>query len=183
MRGFISLNLSAETILRLKDFQKSVKDSLGYTDSKKVKWEDPDKFHITLFFIGEIDEDKTQQIIKELKNIHNENIGAISLETGNLNGFPDLRRARVLFAEVKDKENKLIKLSGVINRIMKGAGYEQSGKFNAHITLGRVRRDCRIQGLPSAAIHENFTIKDLRLMKSVLSRDGAVHESIFSTEL
>jgi RNA 2',3'-cyclic 3'-phosphodiesterase len=148
-----------------------------------VKWEAPDKFHITMFFIGEIDEEKAAQLANELKNVKNEKIGSISLELGNLNGFPDLRRARVLFTEVKDIENKLTKLSIVLNRIMKGFGYEQGGKFKAHITLGRVRKDSIIKGLTELSLNGNFEIKKLHIMKSVLSREGAVHESIFSTEL
>ena len=183
MRAFISLNLNDETVTLLKGFQKSVKEELGYADSKNIRWEDPDKFHITLFFIGEIDDKRIEDLKIGLKNIKDEQTGLLSLGLGKLNGFPDLNKPRVLFVEVIDSENKLNRLSGVVNRITKDIGVDQSSKFHAHITLGRVKRDCRIKRLTGLNIKHNFEIKELHLMKSTLNRDGAVHESLFSAEL
>ncbi|MCX6158619.1 MAG: RNA 2',3'-cyclic phosphodiesterase [Ignavibacteriota bacterium] len=183
MRTFISLNLSEETVSVLKDFQRLVKDKLRYADSKNVKWEEPDKFHITLFFIGDIGEDKIGDLKISLGNINKEKTGKIFLELGILNGFPDLNSPRVLFAEVIDKENKLKRLSGIINNIMKDFGFEQSSKFHAHITLGRVKRNCTIEKIMGTGISHNFEINGVHLMKSALSRDGAVHESLLFVEL
>jgi 2'-5' RNA ligase len=182
MRTFISLNLSDDTVLILKDFQKSVKDLLGFTESKKVKWEAPDKFHITLFFVGDIDEDKIEQVKEDLKKI---NTRTFYLRLNKLNAFPNLRNPRVLFTEVVEKGDKLNSLSEAINGIMKGYGYEQGGKFHPHVTLGRVRRDMRLHGLKENAVPvvSDFEISELHIMKSVLSREGSVHESIFCMRL
>lgn len=183
MRAFISLNLSEETKSALKGFQKLVKEELGYEDSRNVKWEDPDKFHITLFFIDEISEERIEELKILFADITKMNIGEISLSTGKLSSFPDLNRPRVLFAEITEQENKLNRLSGIVNNAMKDSGFEQSNKFHAHITLGRVKRDCRIKKLAGLSLKHNFIIKQMHLMKSTLNRGGAVHESLFSTAL
>jgi 2'-5' RNA ligase len=182
MRAFISLNLSDDTVLILKDFQKSVKDSLGFTESKKVKWEAPDKFHITLFFIGDIDEGKIEGVKEDLKKI---NTGTIYLGLNKLNAFPNLHNPRVLFTEVVEKGDKINSLSEAINGIMKGYGYEQGGRFHPHVTLGRVRRDMRLHGAKESVIaaDSDFEINELHIMKSILSREGSVHESIFCMKL
>ena len=183
MRAFISLNLCEETVSVLKEIQKSVKEELGNTDSKNVRWEASDKFHVTLFFIGEIEDERIEDLKLSLKNIKDEHIGVLSLGLRKLSGFPDMNRPRVLFVEVFDLENKLNKLNGIINKIMKDISVEQGSKFHAHITLGRIKKDCKIKRLTNLNIQHNFDIKDLHLMKSTLNRDGAVHESLFSAEL
>lgn len=182
MRAFISLNLSGETVSVLKSFQNSVKEELGYADSKNVRWESPDKFHITMFFIGDINEDRIEELKASIGNISKENIGEISLELGKLNGFPDLNRPRVLFVEVNEQEYKLKRLSKAVNNVMKDFGFDENNKFHAHITLGRVKRDCRIKKPAGLCLTHNFKIKELNLMKSTLNSDGAVHESLFSAE-
>lgn len=185
MRVFISLNLSEETRAILKTFQKSVKEDLGFPESRKVKWESPDKFHITLFFLGDISDNKVEELKDEFKKIHEEKIGTISMEFGKLNAFPDIFKPRVLFAEVIEKECKLYKLNDAINSIMKRNGFEESGKFHPHITLGRVRRDSSLHGLKEKSIIEksSFEVHGLNIMKSVVSREGSVHECIFFAEL
>jgi len=185
MRAFISLNLNEKTIAILKDFQKRIKEDLGFTEAKKIKWESPDKFHVTMFFIGDISDDKAEDLKDDLKTIQKEKIGKLSLELGKLNGFPDLNRPKVLFAEVIDRVDKLNKLYGAINKIMKNYGCGQTGKFHPHITIGRVRRDFYLHKIVTTGLMEknNFEIRNLHLMKSVLNREGSVHESIFSTEL
>jgi 2'-5' RNA ligase len=181
MRVFISLNINEETRTILKNFQKSVKEDLGLSESGKVKWESPDKFHITMFFIGEISDGKVEELKVEFKKIHEEKIGAISIRLGKLNAFPNMYKPRVLFTEVIEKDGKLPKLNDAINSIMKRNGFEESGKFHPHITLGRVRRDNSLHGVKERSIIEesSFEVQGLNIMKSVLSKEGSEHESIF----
>jgi 2'-5' RNA ligase len=185
MRVFISLNIDEETRAILKTFQKTVKENLGHSESGKVKWESPDKFHITMFFIGDISDNKVEELKDEFKNIHEEKISTISMEFGKLNAFPDIFKPRVLFAEVTEKEGKLYKLNDAINRIIKRNGIEESGKFHPNITLGRVRRDSCLHRVKENCITKknSFEVHGVNIMKSVLSREGSVHESIFFAEL
>lgn len=185
MRAFISLNLSEETRLTLKEFQKSTKDVLGFADSKKVKWEASDKFHITMFFIGEIDDAKAEELKDGFELIRAENIGALSFEVKGLNAFPNLHKPRVIYAEVYEKEGKLNKLNEAINRMMKSFGFEHTVNFNAHITLGRVKRyeNLQAKNLGKIEIKNNFEISKLCFMKSTLNSNGAVHEEVFNTDL
>jgi len=185
MRVFISLNLNGETRAILRNFQKSVKEDLGFSESGKVKWESPDKFHITMFFIGDCSDNKVEELKEAFKKIQEESIGTISMNFGKLNAFPNMFKPRVLFTEVIEKEGKLIKLNDAINRIMRRNGYEENAKFHPHITLGRVRRDVSLQGVKenSVIVKHSFDIQGLNIMKSVLSREGSTHESIFFAEL
>jgi 2'-5' RNA ligase len=185
MRVFISLNLNEETRTILKNFQNSIKEDIGFSESGKVKWESPDKFHITMFFAGEISDNKAEELKDVFKMLHEEKIGTISIKLGKLNAFPNMYKPRVLFTEVIEKEGKLSKLNDAINRIMKRNGFEDSEKFHPHITLGRVRRDCSLHGVKERNIigGNSFEIRGINIMKSILSRDGSEHENIFFAEL
>ncbi len=183
MRAFISLNISRETAAVIKEFQDTVKHSLGYADSHNFRWETPDKFHITIFFIGDTEETEIENIKNCLADIKEEGIGTINLELGRLSGFPDIKRPNVLFVELKDNENKLQRLNKFIKDCVKSLGFEHSGKYHAHITLGRVKRNCRIKMPTDLSLAGSFEIRNISLMKSTLNKEGAIHECLFNAEL
>jgi len=74
MRTFISLNLDQETKKRVLEIQLRVKEKISEINKEvldSIKWETVDKFHMTLFFIGEIDETDINKVHFKLAEIEN----------------------------------------------------------------------------------------------------------------
>jgi 2'-5' RNA ligase len=108
---------------------------------------------------------------------HNE----IMFELKNLNAFPKLKYPRVLILELLNKDRKVIELSQKINASMKEIGLTCDKSFRPHITLGRVKREHKINlsGLDTEIITANtFSVNKFYLMESKLNKYGSEYSVI-----
>lgn len=137
-----------------------------------------DKFHITLLFVGETSPAETREVQKVLKRI-NPGIGSLEFTSRSVGAFPNLRTPRVLFANLKDS-GKLLMLTGEIHNEMKKLGYESDKKFHPHITLGRVKRDRKVNltKLSSLNFDISFEASSFHLMESKILPTGSKYSII-----
>ncbi|MFA7359456.1 MAG: RNA 2',3'-cyclic phosphodiesterase [Candidatus Kapaibacterium sp.] len=185
MRTFISLNFNKGTMGLIKGYRDELRNMMDNDETEKIKWEAEDKYHITLFFIGDVKDGLKNIIIQKLDNIGNLNIGKIAFEFDKISAFPDLRNPRVLFLDVKDKEKKSFLLSKEVEDKMNMFGFEQRKKYVPHITLGRVRKNEGIQmmDINIECKGEKFMAENVCLMKSTLTSKGSYFEEVHRVEL
>jgi 2'-5' RNA ligase len=175
MRIFVSINLTPETKKQLLDVQEKIRLSLTGKEPGAMRWEAPDKLHITLFFIGDI----TPAKLNEVKNVLNSleySAGKLSLNMSSIGGFPNLRSPRVIFANIKD-DGKLVKLANEIHSEMTDIGFNSDKPFHPHITLGRIKRDRKVSLTKLSEINFNieFETDAFYLMESKLKPTGSVY--------
>ncbi len=106
----------------------------------KVKFVDPQNIHLTLHFLGDV-EDRDQPAVFEALAEATQGLGAADFEIGPLACVPPQGRGlRMVWAEVQD-------LTGGVNRlydalasalVQRGFGVE-SRPYRAHLTLARVK--------------------------------------------
>ena len=175
MRTFVSLNLDEKTRKIVSEYLDKFKSLLDDRDIKKIKWEPEDKFHITLFFIGDINESMKDNLINDLNEISNLEIGEINFTLKNINAFPDLKNPRVLFVDCINKDTKLSVLYKNVIDIMTKNGLKQDKRLKPHITIGRVRKNenVHLDNVSVVCNNEKFVIRDLFLMNSLLSSEGS----------
>ena len=175
MRTFVSINLTPETKKQLLDAQTNIKSLLLGKEKSAMRWESPDKLHITLFFIGDI----TPAKLNDVKNVLNAltySDGKMSLNLSSIGGFPNLRIPRVIFANIKD-DGKLVKLANEVHREMTEMGFHSDKPFHPHITLARVKRDRKVTltKLSEMKFNINFEANAFYLMESKLKPTGSVY--------
>ena len=175
MRTFVSINLTNEIKKELKDLQEQIKSKMTPREAGSMRWEQPDKFHITLFFIGDIDAGILNRVKNSL-NAVNYDDGPLSLNLYSIGGFPNLRSPRVLFVNIKD-DGKLVKLAEEVHLQMNELGYESDKKFHPHITLGRIKRDRKVNltKLSEINVDIKFDANAFYLMESKLQPTGSVY--------
>ncbi|MCI0473196.1 MAG: RNA 2',3'-cyclic phosphodiesterase [Ignavibacteria bacterium] len=185
MRIFLSLNPCKGVLNYLKKLQDEIKDELGFTESFKIKWEHDDKLHITLFFLGEVEEEKFNNIRKSLRAIKEDDIGEIKFETDEFGAFPNLRQPRVLVCKINNPDGKVFTLNGRIAGILENYGYRQDKRFSPHITLGRVKKnhELNLPNLKPKIRKEHFSEREFHITKSVLSFKGSEYEVLDSISL
>jgi 2'-5' RNA ligase len=144
-----------------------------------VRWTEPDQFHLTLRFIGEVDHATFYDI--------GEALAAISLhpfEVGlkGLGLFPPRGAPHTLWAGVDDPEGGLATLKRRIDRVLDRAGVEpERRRFVAHVTLGRFREPPPVERLTSYLASrslfrsERFPVSGFTLYSSLLRPEGAFH--------
>jgi 2'-5' RNA ligase len=185
MRIFLSLNPGKVVLGSLKKLQDEIKEELGFTESFKIKWEQEDKLHITLFFLGEVVEEKLNKIRESLRLIREDDIGEINFETDEFGAFPNLKHPRVLVCKVNNPDGKVFTLNGKIAGILENYGYRQDKRFSPHITLGRVKKNHmpNLMNIKLKKLKKTFSVREFCIMKSILSFNGSEYKTLESISL
>ncbi len=173
-RAFLSLNLEDSLKTRIAEIQKELQNKL---ESYPVKWENPEKFHLTVRFFGDVSEVVLGDLMIELGQI-NWDFDLLEFNSNSIGFFPNSRRPNVVFIGLDEKGNNSEHFVKEIDRLTARFGILPDKKFVAHITLGRFRRENR------KGVNENYLIKfetfnvnfdSFYLMESVLGSKGSTY--------
>jgi len=180
IRAFIAVELPAELVKRLKDFQ----SGLSSARLRCVKWVDPGSIHLTLKFLGNVDPGRLEAV-KDAAEAAVRSHRPFQLTTGSTGFFPGPQRARVFWLALEGDIEELGKLQQGIDRAMSNLGFESENRsFTAHLTLARLREGCssaerlEFAGLVRPAAFEPgppMGVKTAALMRSQLAPKGAVY--------
>jgi 2'-5' RNA ligase len=138
-----------------------------------VKWEESEKLHVTLKFLGDVDESKVYEISNMLdKLVHS--YSPFKLEFSDFGGFPDLKHPGVLYVGLS-RNSELSKFHSELDQYLSKIGFEkESRRFIPHITLARVKKRIHIrETLPIT--QSIFNITHIGLIKSELGPEGSVY--------
>ena len=142
-----------------------------------ARWVARENMHISLRFIGEVDEARSEDIALALSAV---SAPAFDLSLGGVGRFGNGSAARVLWAEV-EKNPALFHLQGKVESALVRAGLDPEGrKFAPHVTLARLKGAPRSR--VEAFIADNglfrartFAVERFVLFSSFLSRSGAIY--------
>src|SRR5580658_5215182 len=100
-----------------------------------ARWIDPENYHLTLRFIGDIDDALAREIAGMLGRVHR---GAFELRLDGLSSFGG-RKPRAVVAGATQVP-ALMELQAEHERLLQRLGLEPDGrKFTPHVTLARLR--------------------------------------------
>jgi 2'-5' RNA ligase len=162
-----------------------------------VRWVDPATAHLTLQFLGDTPPERAELVrlaLPEVVAAH----APFDLRTAALGVFPNFRRPRVLWLGLHGPVYRLEALQQDTGRTLADLGFPGTDEpYHPHITLGRVRNTdsegVRLRDLPEvvkrrfvdavsgAAVGPSprpVPVREVRLMRSYLGREGARHEAI-----
>jgi 2'-5' RNA ligase len=147
-----------------------------------VKWVRPEALHLTLKFLGDVDE-ASEPSLRDALGQACKDARAVTLHIEGVGVFPDFRRPRVVWAGVAP-DPVLELLQHGVEQAFAPLGFPTDGKpFRPHLTLGRAARDARpsaFTGLEDAlgaiAFSETVVVPDVDLMESTLQSGGAVYQ-------
>ena len=156
-------------------------DIVKKLDSYHIRWGEPDKFHLTLRFLGDFDEDKIEQLADTLDRLKFD-FEYIEFESDKIDFFPNSRYPNVIYAGLKEKGNNSEQLVSFIDRIILNFGVKPDKRFVPHITLGRFPRDKRKkidEEFSFPLKPEKIIFSSFSLMKSSLKPEGSVYEELY----
>jgi RNA 2',3'-cyclic 3'-phosphodiesterase len=100
-----------------------------------ARWIDPENYHVTLRFIGDIDDVSAREIAYELARVRRKPFEVVLRGLVPFGG----NRPRAIVAQV-EPSRPLLELQGELERLMRRVGLEPEGrKFTPHVTLARLR--------------------------------------------
>ncbi|MEW5806653.1 MAG: RNA 2',3'-cyclic phosphodiesterase [Acidobacteriota bacterium] len=149
-----------------------------------VKWVRPEGIHLTLKFLGEVDESKVESIASALREVA-ARYQPFCINVSSLGRFPENGKPRVVWCGIREEKGTLVKLAKEIESRMELAGFEREDRdFKPHVTIGRVKVPGRdAEGLQflgkQKEIHfGSFEADRFHLIRSILLPDGARYEKI-----
>ncbi|MBE0642633.1 MAG: RNA 2',3'-cyclic phosphodiesterase [Bacteroidetes bacterium] len=150
-----------------------------------VRWEQTDKIHVTMKFLGDMEPKTLDAIAAGLAA----GIPALPLSQKGIpgridrtGGFPNLRRPRIVWLGFSTPPPAVLALQQLVEEVCMGEGVEPEEKaFTPHFTIGRVRRDADTDGLENALQACSFQPSPVRftrlcIMESTLTPQGAIHK-------
>ena len=168
MRLFIALDFE-NTSEYLKTLQEKIPEA-------KATY--PKEFHLTLKFLGDVSEEKINEVKEKLKEVK---VEEIKVKLGKMGVFPNENFIRVTWVGMEDGK-KIEELQKRIEDALSGM-FEKDNRFHPHITLARIKfieQDKKkefVDKVKSIEIEpKEITITKFKLIKSELKPDGPVYE-------
>jgi RNA 2',3'-cyclic 3'-phosphodiesterase len=184
MRAFIAIEIDPEVKKKLtrmiRHFEKL---------SSRVKWIKPSAMHLTLKFLGSIDETEADQLKNILDKVSKKH-SCFDLSCSGIGTFPlKSKNPKVIWIGIQD--NSFIKgvYADIETEAEKIGFSKEKRSFHPHLTLGRVKKKAEIQKLiPELERTKNkdfgkTQVNGLTLFKSTLTPQGAVYDILFKSSL
>jgi 2'-5' RNA ligase len=173
MRSFVAVDLEPEVRRPLVRLLKEL------PRTRDVRWCTQDQLHVTLKFLGEVDEVRLKQVCKIVAQT-SLLIPPFQIRLAELGGFPSRRSPRVLWCGIDDPTGSCARWVSLADPQFAALGFEaESRAFAPHITLGRSKSPAgaaamrevleRTAALPAA----EMTVSEIVLFESRLSPAGA----------
>lgn len=188
MRIFVAVDLPPHMLEKIEEITTFFNNK---TPPKALKWVEKDNLHLTIKFIGEINNDQVEPIKHILsKSLADHN--AFDIEISGLGMYPHKNSPRVIWLGITNKK-PLINIFKILDKSLTAQDIkpEQRG-FTPHLTIARVRRNT-----DKATVKEigeilsqfkvddlgNITIDQVKLYQSVLTPSGPIYTNLFSVPL
>jgi 2'-5' RNA ligase len=152
------------------------------TDEKKrgfpITWVKFANLHITLKFLGEIDESKKEKITPVLKRVVND-VTPFHVSLEGIGCFPTPKNPRVIWVGVKEGQENLCSIAQRVETALAQYGFKEEKRFHPHLTIGRIKKFCRVDEMLSRQISSDlFAVNTIVLFKSTLKPDGPTYEAL-----
>ena len=151
----------------------------GLLQGGRIRWVDAPNIHVTLKFLGEVDDALVPMIEDRLRALTRP-LFPFEVACCEVGAFPSLDRPRVLWAGLDEKGAEVMGLlRQTIERELGELGFAADERAYApHVTLGRIKTTSAVdlngvtQDLAKVSFGTSF-LKDIVLFESRLSADGA----------
>ena len=139
------------------------------------KFTEKENLHLTLKFLGEIDENEIERVKIKLRDL---DFSKFYCELGEIGVFSK-DFLRIIWIKVN---GKIFDLQNEIDKNLEDI-FEKENRFMSHITIARIKnvRDKRkfIEFMKKVSVNKiNFSVDEFSLMESKLSSKGAVYKEL-----
>ena len=179
IRSFIAIELPPLIKSRIEEIQNKLKSS-----TSDVRWVRPEGIHLTLKFLGNIEEEKILEISDLVKQCASD-ITSFPLTVRTLGAFPNEKNPKVIWVAASDDSGNLGKLQQTLENRLSSMGFKvEKRAFSPHLTLGRLKSSKgKRELINNLADHKQlecgtFEAQEVCLFKSELKPRGAIYTKL-----
>jgi 2'-5' RNA ligase len=154
-----------------------------------VKWVPLDSLHLTLKFLGDVDNTEVPKICQILREICGQ-FEPFELSFGGTGGFPSLEKPRVLYVGVEDPSGSLVNIVGQLETRLADLGYKPEARdYTPHLTIARAGKSRKAiaevaEKLATGSIElGQMDVNTVHLMASFLDKTGPTYQVMDRVEL
>jgi len=199
IRAFLAVNLSEPLRANLTTIHSELKQRFGRELSKniRVSWVQPSSLHLTVKFLGDIDEQMVAPMQKAMENVLSSH-RAIEIPLDRLGVFPRLQQPRVLWVgpfELWEKSQdaaRVVSLHRAVDECCSALNLAPDTRpLSPHLTLARIKEGGRDfgqmlarSGLLDKPVSAGLMVVDaIHLMKSELRPTGSVYTRLWEVKI
>ena len=187
MRLFTAINLSE----RSKNLINNKIEIVQKNIEEKVKWVKKENWHITIKFLGEVEETNLAKIKNKIKEI--KKFEKFYFQINKIGAFPNLNYPKVIYLGIDSGKEKLIEINKEMEKKLAELNFEKEKRaYTPHITVGRSKDYTDNSNLASSLkefhkknhfINIYSYVDKISLMKSELTPKGPKYEEIFTKNI
>jgi len=186
MRLFIAIALEESLRKSLADLQSELKRT-----GADVRYVAPENIHLTMRFLGEVDEQYLPSLETLLKSVAGEHV-AFKSELRELGAFPRLASPRVIWVGCQEinAPGKLLQIYQGLERGLLNLGFPPDDHgFSPHITIGRTKSSGGRAALVRFLQEETGyvggvqTVREVTLFQSQLHPTGPIYSVVVAAPL
>ncbi len=174
MRFFVGIF----TTKKLEEHINRLKDEIS--DAILGKWVEPQNLHITLQFVGNVEESKRINLLYNLEEI-SKNFSPFTVAYTGVGAFPNTSKPRILWIGISKGANSLKILANKIIKANAKSGIEPESKpFYPHVSICRINEITSNKIYPFMRKHKDIffleeDITKIALIKSSLTSVGPIY--------
>ena len=179
MRTFVAIELPESVKEALHALSGRLRESGG-----RVSWVKPENMHLTLRFLGEVDDEHVERLSAILADAYRGS-AAFPLAVRGTGAFPNPRRPDVIWVGAEPLEGALAEVQAAAESAARAIGLPPDDKiFRAHLTLARIRDRRAAKPLMECLEMERdfaggeFTVGSVSLFSSELTPHGPIYRRL-----
>ncbi|MCS6865309.1 MAG: RNA 2',3'-cyclic phosphodiesterase [Gemmataceae bacterium] len=177
-RTFIGIDIGEPLRLNVALLQQQLAQT-GVT----VKWVAPPSLHVTLLFLGEVDDRDLPAVCEVVQTVAAQE-APFPLGIAGLGAFPNPRRPKVLWSGITAGQESLQRLHAALEPPLLALGcYRQEDRaYTPHLTLGRIKSDSAAFRLTQELTRwrtwpgGSTQVDEILVFSSELERSGPVYQ-------
>ena len=146
-----------------------------------AKWVPPENYHLTVAFIGGVDEARVGEVESVLRDAA-ARAHAITVPLDAVGAFPNERRARIVWVGSGAPQPAFATLCGVVRGALATLGFSFDRHTDAHVTLARAEGRAALPAVPAPKVAP-IRVASLALYRSFTERSGARYEPLVRVPL
>jgi len=175
MRAFIAIEMDFSR--EMQEFYNALRKT-----GAKLKMVEPENVHLTIKFLGEIEEGMVG-IIKEIMEKAVEDLNPFPGRLKGVGAFPGKKNIRVIWIGFQDN-GEVVKISKRIDEALSKHGFKKEKSYVPHITVARMKSGMKKEEV--MRILEEYGNRDfgeticneVKLKKSILTREGPIYKDL-----
>jgi 2'-5' RNA ligase len=184
IRTFIAVDLDDSLRGKVVDIQSRLEKSTDYV----LKLVEPENLHITLKFLGDVDESRMERVFHTVKEALS-GASPFKIVLRGVGAFPSVTRPEVIWIGLGEGIESLIKIMTTLETYLARIGFPREKREPVpHLTIARVKKPSKdgisslLRSLSDIEIG-SMEVSDVKVKSSTLTPSGPIYKDLTTIHL